>query len=107
MTDTRVFVRDLKPVSVPASLDELSGPNSGLVAVPHWVLWAPGVATLNVDSPGEVRRAYRAVIAEGTHEDQAALLNRELLIRYWPSLLLPRRVRQEWEMAFPMLAGAV
>ncbi|WP_323185967.1 transcriptional regulator [Streptomyces sp. NBC_00233] len=49
---------------------------------------------------------YRAVLAEGQHEDLISLLNRDLLMAQWPVLrtLVSRHLREVWEEAFPELA---
>lgn len=104
-TEDRVFFRDVKPYEAPASLDELGGPASGVVDLPHSVLWAPGGGSIDLDQPGGVGLAYRAVLAEGTVADQVRILNRSLLLRVWPDLLLPSRVRELWEGRFPELAA--
>jgi len=47
--------------------------------------------------------AYRAIVREGTPADQEALLNRTLLLREWPNLILPARCQALWEERFPEL----
>ena len=99
----RVFFRDVKPYALPERLQDLQGPAHGVVELPHSVLWAPGGGRICLDDDGGVGLAYRALLAEGTVEDQIALVNRERLIAAWPDLLLPRRVRSLWEARFPEL----
>lgn len=101
----RVLVGDVKPYALPARLDELSGPPSGTVVLPHAVLWA-GDGLVDLDEPGGTALAYRAVIAEGTVADQVRVLHRERLLAVWPELMLPLRVRQLWERRFPELTDA-
>lgn len=103
----RVYFRDIKPYAVVASLDQLRGPVGGVVELSHSVLWAPGGGRVDLDEPGGVGLAYRAVLAEGTVEDQVQVLNRGRLVAAWPELMLPRRVRQMWESRFPELRQAV
>lgn len=108
MTATeRIHVRDVKPYAIPTDLAELTGPTSGVITLPHSVLWAPGDGRVDLDAPGGVALAYRAVLAEGTLEDQARLLNAALLRTVWTQLLLPRRVRDLWENRFPQLRASV
>ena len=103
--EDRVFFRDVKPYEAPASLDDLRGPAGGVVELPHSVLWAPGGDEVDLDQPGGVGLAYRAVLAEGSVDDQVRLLNRDLLLAAWRDLLLPSRVRELWEGRFPELAA--
>jgi hypothetical protein len=105
--DDRIFFRDVKPYEAPDSLDELQGPRGGIVELPHSVLWAPGDGRVDLDEPGGLGLAYRAVIAEGTVADQVKVLSRDRLTEAWGELMLPRRVRQLWEGRFPELRVAV
>lgn len=102
----RVFFRDTKPYEVPGSLDELRGPTSGVLELPHSVYWGPE-RSVNLDSPSGIRKAYQAVLREGTVEDQAFILNRDVLQQEWAELALPDRVRVIWESRFPELAVPV
>lgn len=106
VTDQRVFFRDVKPYEAPERLEELHGPAGGVVQLRHSVLWAPGGGRVDLDEPGGVLLAYQAVLAEGTAEDQAHVLNRERLIAVWPELSLPRRVRELWQTRFAELRPA-
>lgn len=103
----RVFFRDVKPYAVPETLDDLKGPPSGVVDLPHSVLWAPGGGRVDLDAEGGAGLVYRAVLAEGTVADQVAVVNRDRLTTMWPELLLPRRVRELWEDRFPELRAVV
>ncbi|MDN5763693.1 MAG: transcriptional regulator [Microlunatus sp.] len=105
-TDERVFFRDVKPYAIVDDLDQLRGPAGGVVELSHSVLWAPGGPYVDLDEPGGRGLAYRAVLAEGTVEDLAQILNRDQLIAAWPELMLPRRVREMWESRFPELPPA-
>ena len=106
VSDDRVFFRDVKPYAIVADLAQLRGPAGGVVELSHSVLWAPGGPFVDLDEPGGVGLAYRAVLAEGTVEDLAQVLNRDRLIEVWPELMLPRRVRAMWEARFPALQTA-
>jgi hypothetical protein len=105
-TKGRLYFRDIKPYAVVDSLDQLRGPAGDVVELPHSVLWAPGGGLVNLDQPGGVGLAYRAVLNEGTVEDLVRVLNRDRLIAAWPDLMLPRRVQDMWESRFPELRPA-
>lgn len=62
--------------------------------------WAPGDGNVNIDTLGGIRLAYRAVIEEGSVEDQEAVLNLTRLDQVWNALTLACRVRQLWEERF-------
>ncbi|MEV6956797.1 hypothetical protein [Streptomyces sp. NPDC051183] len=85
---------------LPASLDELAGPEHGVVELPLHVAWS-GLRAYDLDRPRLRMGLHRTVLAEGL----AALLNRNLLLVQWPALrtLVSRHVRQVWEEAFPEL----
>lgn len=92
---------------LPASLDELAGPEHGVVELPLHVAWS-GLRAYDLDRPRLRMGLHRAVLAEGQHEDLVTLLNGDLLLAQWPVLrtLVSRHVRQVWEGAFPELATA-
>ena len=102
----RVFFRDVKPYAIVDRLDQLRGPAQGAVELSHSVLWAPGGGVVDLDRPGTLRMAYRAVLNEGTIEDLEQVLNRDVLIAVWPELLLPLRVLAMWESRFPELRSS-
>jgi DNA invertase Pin-like site-specific DNA recombinase len=105
-TEDRVFFRDTKPYDVPASLNDLQGPAGGRLELPHRLYWGPE-RTVDLDTEGGAVKAYQAVIREGSAEDQAQFLNRGRLVELWPSLMLPTRVRDEWERQIPELRATV
>lgn len=104
--ERRVFFRDTKPYEVPESLDKLRGPTGGVIELPHSVYWGPD-RTVSLDTPSGIRKAYQAVLREGTADDQAFILNRDVLQREWAELALPDRVRVMWESRFPQLVVPV
>lgn len=67
-----------------------------------WVRWQDD-GDVDVTEPGGARMAYQALLAEGTGEIQAELLNKATLVRLWPQLNLDARVRDLWESRFPEL----
>lgn len=103
--DARVFYRDIKPYDVPVRLDDLHGPNSGRMTLPINVYWGPW-SVIDLDIRSDVVKAYQATLREGRIVDQVALLNRDLLVKIWPELMLPARVRELWESHFPELSIA-
>lgn len=100
----RVLFQDVKPVDVVTSLDGLHGPTTGPLLLPLEVYWGPE-PLVDLASPSDVAKAYQAVLREGDAGAQEALLDRELLVRTWPDLLLPERVRATWEARFPELTA--
>ncbi len=98
----RVRFRDVKPYDAPASLDDLRGPRTGQVLLPHHVHWGPQ-RVAKLERAGDALAAYQAIISEGFAVDQVALLNKSLLVELWPQLVLARRVRELWELRFPEL----
>lgn len=102
----RVYFRDVKPYAVVDTLDDLHGPGGGVVELSHSVLWAPGGGRVDLDEPGGTALAYQAVLAEGTVEDLAQVLNRDRLTAVWSDLMLPVRLRQMWESRFTELRPA-
>lgn len=101
--NTRVHYRDIKPYDAPDRLEELRGPRSGRIRLPINVYWGPK-SDVDLDSESDVVKAYQATLREGRVDDQVAILNRDLLVRIWPELMLPVRVRVLWEDRFPELS---
>ena len=60
----RITYRDTKPFCVPASLDELAGPSTGIVHLPVRLSWAPGDGSFSLDDDGERTTVYQCVIGE-------------------------------------------
>ncbi|WP_142270018.1 hypothetical protein OHU34_44500 (plasmid) [Streptomyces sp. NBC_00080] len=91
---------------LPASLEDLRGPEHGDVALPLHVAWS-GMTVYNLDKPRQRMGLYRTVLHEGLSEDVSRYLNRDLLVQMWPVLrtLVGRTVRAVWEDAFPQLAA--
>lgn len=100
----RVLYKDIVPYDTPTSLDALRGPATGILEVPITVHWGPR-RRFDLDDPYDVQAAYRAIVREGTTEDQEQLLNQDVLRRLWGELMLPERCRQTWEQRFPDLAA--
>lgn len=103
MTD-RVLSQDVVPYELPSSLDKLTGPESGILQLPHSVHWGPDPRA-DLSTRDGVQKAYGSLIREGTAAQQEYLLNRHLLLSTWQVLRLPQRCRALWEAQFPELPG--
>lgn len=101
----RITYRDTKPFCVPASLDELTGPSTGIVHLPVRLSWAPGDGSFSLDDDGERTTVYQCVIGEGSVEDQRRYLNRDTLTDMWPILRLDLAITAAWENRFNVLRG--
>ncbi|MGW1161009.1 hypothetical protein ACWD5Q_23570 [Streptomyces sp. NPDC002513] len=90
---------------LPDSIDDLTGPTHGQVALPLHIAWS-GLRTYDLDRPRQGMSLYRTVLAEGQRDDLIAFLDRGLLTEHWPVLrtLISRHIRTVWEEAFPELA---
>ena len=93
----RITYRDTKPFCVPSSLDELTGPSTGIVHL--------AVRFFNLDDDGERTTVYQCVIGEGSVEDQCRYLNRDILTDMWPTLRLDLAITAAWENRFTALRG--
>lgn len=95
---------DVRPYTVPENLDQLAGPDHGVVQPPPELTGAPR-RSYWVDDEHDAELLYRTVIREaGTADELARHLNVEVLKRVWPQLVLPLRCRTLWEQRFPELA---
>jgi hypothetical protein len=94
---------------VAGDLSSLRGPLSGVVELPHRMVWAPSPAgRFDLDDPYDRTRMYEIVLREAVqHAELRRWLNENLLVSLWPQLYLPRGVRQAWEAVHPGLGVAV
>jgi hypothetical protein len=93
------------PYVVPASLDELTGPASGVVELPVQLDWAPDTR-YDLDDPDSRRSCYVKVLSEAsTREELARYVDKDLLVETWPRLTLPRHCVRLWHDTFPELAA--
>lgn len=99
---SRVHYRDIVPYDVPASLDDLRGPADGSITLPRHIYWGPR-EDFDLENSALLRKAYRAIIREGSADEQVELLNLMLLKRCWNDLILPVVCRRKWEKRFPEL----
>jgi hypothetical protein len=96
--------RRLRPVIMPASLDDLSGSASGVVELPVRLYWSGGSRQFDLADPHQAADMCEAVLdTAATAGDIARYLNADLLIRVWPVLGMSRAKRDAWESQFPVL----
>jgi hypothetical protein len=98
-------VADVKPYAVPARLDDLQGPDHGIVTLPRDVAWS-GRREFDLDDEYDRAAMYKIVLEEGREADQRRLLNWRLLRRDWRNLFPARQARALWENRFPELRHA-
>ncbi|MET7391309.1 hypothetical protein ACFYPT_39335 [Streptomyces sp. NPDC005529] len=89
---------------LPDSLDELQGPAEGVVEPSATVVWS-GLRVFDLANERQRMSLYRTVLSEGMCGDLSALLNRDILLRSWPTLrtLISTTVRSVWEDRFAEL----
>lgn len=76
------------PYDTPESLDELHGPTAGTIRVrPH--INTSFEPVYNLAEPSQQWSLYSAVVRAGLPSEQAAILNRGMLLALWPDLNLP------------------
>lgn len=97
--------RYAKPIVVPERLDLLRGPANGVIQLPRHLKWS-GSTEYDLALPGRIVDLYRTVINEAaTPADLYAYLDRDILVKLWPSMWLPSAIRRAWESRFPELRG--
>ncbi len=103
----RLISRPGRPALVAAELAALRGPTSGVVELPHRLVWLPPQdRRFDLDDAFDLRRVYEIVLREAVSADELATwLDAATLRRLWPGLYLPHGVRRAWELRFPGLAG--
>lgn len=93
------------PYAVPASLDLLTGPTTGVIELPTRIDTGPD-SRYDLSSIDDATTLYTKVISEANDQsDLARFLNRDLLVTLWPRLRLPRRCADLWSHAFPQLGA--
>jgi hypothetical protein len=92
------------PYVVPDSLDDLTGPASGVIELPRGI--EPTGRRYDLDDPSSRVSLYVRVISDATTtEDLTTYLNRDMLRWLWPQLHLPRYCVRRWHERFPELAA--
>lgn len=89
--------------TVPRSLDDLRGPDSGQISLPARLDWGPS-RTYDLGDDRDVAIMYERVIRESQRvSDVHDYLRGATLRRLWPQLVLPPQARRAWEDRFPEL----
>ncbi|WFE40345.1 hypothetical protein [Micromonospora sp. WMMD998] len=84
-------------------LNELTGPTTGIVELPHRLFWQPD-RHVDLDQPGLLNWMYETVLTEAVHPDELRTwLHGVTLARLWSTLYLPGGVRRAWEERHPGL----
>lgn len=99
-----VTARQLRPVIVPESLQDLHGPASGVAELPVRLYWSSGSRQFDLTDPDQVAAMYDAVLdGAAALGDITGHLDAGLLVRAWPGLGMSRAKREAWENRFPVL----
>ena len=100
------MARPNRPVLVIDSLDELVGPEHGVVELPVRLMWSPD-RRFDLDDPDLLLWMYENVLREAIRRDELRRwINGRVLARVWPKLNLPRPVRNAWEARHARLRAA-
>ncbi|MFI2270538.1 hypothetical protein, partial [Micromonospora aurantiaca (nom. illeg.)] len=84
-------------------LSTLRGPTSGVVELPHRLLWRPD-RSIDLSESWQLAAMYEVVLVEAVRVDELRdWLDRATLVRLWGELYLPRGVRRAWEDVHPAL----
>lgn len=98
-----MLYEDGRPYTVPDSLEELTGPTTGVVELPLRLDWSEQ-GRYDLSDQRQLNLMYERVIRESMRvEDLRAYLDGAMLRRVWRRLWLPRKVRSLWESRFPSL----
>jgi hypothetical protein len=89
------------------SWDEIHGPRSGVVCLPHRLAWS-GPTSYDVGDMRQRLTLYSILLDCGQRDDIAAYVNRALLVTDWPSMrrLTSRELIGIWERQLPPLSVA-
>lgn len=93
---------EVRPYAVVGSLDELRGPEHGVMALPMELAWG-GRAEFDLDDDYDRAAVYKIVLEEGRVDHLRRLVNGRLLVEHWSEVLPARPVRARWEQRFPEL----
>jgi hypothetical protein len=96
---------DQRPYVVVPRLEDLRGPTNGTIRLDRRLTWS-GRDTYDLDNPRRLAAMYETVLREASHaEELTRWLDRTILTRLWPDLILPPEVRRLWDSRFPELAS--
>ncbi|HTJ39952.1 MAG TPA: hypothetical protein VL738_42685 [Dactylosporangium sp.] len=94
------------PYTLPDTLEELTGPTTGVVHLPNHLDWSEQ-RIYRLDNPKDLGVMYETVIRESASPaDLRTYLDGSTLRRIWRRMWLPRTVRTLWETRFPDLRSA-
>ena len=96
---------DFRQVLMPESLEAFHGPTHGVVTLPTWIDWSPR-KTYNLDDKFDRAAFYSVVLSEAKAAEMGEYLDRDTLIRIWPSIGLSQKTTQAWEALFPELKSS-
>jgi hypothetical protein len=96
---------EIRPYAIAESLDELCGPEHGVLELPRELAWS-GRRQFDLDDDYDRSAVYKIILEEGREEDFRRFLNAGVLRRNWREVLPARRVRALWESRFPELRRA-
>ncbi|WP_018588760.1 hypothetical protein [Salinispora arenicola] len=100
------LARPGRPALVLSDLADLRGPTCGEVELPLRLAWSPPTR-FDLDNRDDLRWMYEIVLREAIHEKELqSFLHDRILMDAWPTLNLPRGVRQAWEARHPQLRQA-
>jgi hypothetical protein len=106
MAERRVLYADHRPYVIADSLDELTGPTSGVVELPKHLDWSEQ-GRYQLDDVRELSLMYERVLREAMNvDDLRRFLNGRMLRQVWHQMFLPTRVRDLWEGRFSELRRA-
>ncbi len=105
MAKPRVLYEDGRPYTAPDSLEELTGPTTGVVELPLRLDWSEQ-GQYDLSNTQERNLMYERVIRESMQvDDLRTFLHGPTLHRVWRQLWLPHKARVLWESRFQSLAG--
>lgn len=93
------------PFAIPESLDDLQGPATGVLNIPHSIMWVTREEVrIKLSHDGQTKAAYAEILGSATQEQIEELVNKDLLLRLWP-VTLDRTVTEAWNDRFPELSA--
>ena len=105
MTEQRIRFRDLKPYYTVDSLDDLEGPERGMITLPVSIFWSSKHSTFNMDDSADRHQAYSALLSNAQAPQLRQFVNRERLVEDWAAIGLDQRIVDLWNSRHPELAG--
>ena len=91
------------PYVVPDSLDELTGPTTGVIELPRGI--EPTGRRYDLDDPSSRVSLYVRVISDATTAEDLDISQPGHVRWLWPQLHLPRYCVRRWHERFPELAA--